>query len=84
MLYALLCTDRPDSLQLRLDTRPDHVAFLNDLNEKGHPQDGRPFLNDEGKPMGASSSSRPTARRLPPPSAVRIPMPRPGCSPPSR
>jgi uncharacterized protein YciI len=23
MLYALICTDKPDSLQLRLDTRPD-------------------------------------------------------------
>ncbi len=53
MLYALLCTDRPDSLQLRLDTRPDHVAFLTDLNEKGILKMAGPFLNDEGKPMGS-------------------------------
>jgi uncharacterized protein YciI len=28
MLFALICTDKPDHLQVRLDNRPDHVAFL--------------------------------------------------------
>jgi uncharacterized protein YciI len=28
MLFALICTDRPGSLDLRLATRPTHLAFL--------------------------------------------------------
>ena len=28
MLFALICKDKPGHLQVRLDTRPDHVAFL--------------------------------------------------------
>jgi uncharacterized protein YciI len=28
MLFALVCTDRPGSLELRLATRPTHLAFL--------------------------------------------------------
>jgi uncharacterized protein len=31
MLYALICTDKPNSLDLRLAHRPDHVAYLNSL-----------------------------------------------------
>ncbi|TJV22323.1 MAG: hypothetical protein E5Y18_18990, partial [Mesorhizobium sp.] len=32
MLFALICKDKPGSLQVRLDTRPEHVAFLEGLN----------------------------------------------------
>jgi uncharacterized protein YciI len=28
MLFALICTDRPGSLDLRLATRPTHIAYL--------------------------------------------------------
>ena len=35
MLFALWCTDKKDSLQLRLDTRPPHVEWLNGLNAEG-------------------------------------------------
>ena len=31
MLFIATCTDKPDSLQLRLDTRPAHLAYLNGL-----------------------------------------------------
>jgi len=34
MLYAAICTDKPDSLRLRLDNRPAHVEYLNSLGEK--------------------------------------------------
>jgi len=34
MLYAVICADKPDSLQLRLDNRPAHVDYLNGLGDK--------------------------------------------------
>ena len=33
MLYALICTDKPDSLAIRLANRPDHVAYLQSLGD---------------------------------------------------
>ena len=33
MLFALICKDRPGALQVRLDTRPAHLAWLQGLNE---------------------------------------------------
>jgi uncharacterized protein len=53
MLFALICNDKPDHLPLRLDTRNDHVAFLNDLNAKGALKVAGPFLDAEGKPIGS-------------------------------
>jgi uncharacterized protein YciI len=53
MLFALICTDKPDHLQLRLDTRNDHLAFLDDLNAKGALKFAGPFLNAEAKPNGS-------------------------------
>ena len=52
-LFALVANDKPDSLQLRLDTRPSHVAFLEDLNAKGVLKFAGPFLDAEGKPNGS-------------------------------
>lgn len=53
MLFALLCTDKPNSLQLRMDTRPDHIAWLNGLNETGTLKFAGPFLDGDGKPNGS-------------------------------
>ena len=53
MLFAVLCTDKPNSLQVRMDTRPQHVAFLDDLNAKGVLTFAGPFLDDDGKPNGS-------------------------------
>lgn len=33
MHFALICTDKPDSLQLRMDTRPAHVEHLKSLGD---------------------------------------------------
>jgi len=33
MLYALICTDKPNSLALRKANRPEHVAYLEGLGE---------------------------------------------------
>ncbi|ADZ68806.1 YciI-like protein [Polymorphum gilvum] len=51
MLYALICTDKPHSLQLRLDTRPEHVAFLNSLGDRL--KAAGPFLDDAGTMTGS-------------------------------
>jgi uncharacterized protein len=51
MLFALICTDKPNSLDLRMQVRPAHLAYLDqlgsDLKAAG------PFLDDEGKPTGS-------------------------------
>jgi hypothetical protein len=33
MLFALLCNDKPDHLQVRLDTRPTHLEYLTSLGD---------------------------------------------------
>ncbi len=52
MLYALICTDKPDSLAIRLANRPDHVAYLENLADilvfAG------PFMADDGETMNGS------------------------------
>ena len=52
MLFALICKDKPDHLDLRMTTRPSHVEFLNALNEQGILKMAGPFLNELGKPVG--------------------------------
>lgn len=51
MLYALLCTDKPDHLPVRLANRPDHLAYLSGLGAtlKG----AGPFLDENGAPNGS-------------------------------
>lgn len=53
MLFALLCKDKPGSLQVRLDTRPEHVAFLEGLNGEKKLALAGPFLDADGKPNGS-------------------------------
>lgn len=51
MLYALICTDKPNSIDLRMQVRPAHLAFLDKLGAdlKG----AGPFVDDEEKPTGS-------------------------------
>lgn len=51
MLFALLCNDKPDHLQVRLDARPAHVEFLNGLGASL--KFAGPFLGRDGKPNGS-------------------------------
>jgi uncharacterized protein YciI len=51
MLYALLCTDKPASVDLRAKVRPDHVAYLGSLGDKM--KAAGPFLDDLGSPIGS-------------------------------
>ena len=84
MLFALLCKDKPDHLQVRLDNRPDHVAFLRGLNEAGTLKLAGPFLGDDGKPMGSlvviEAADKTEAASI----GAEIPTPRPACSRASR
>ncbi|CCM77609.1 YciI-like protein [Rhizobium mesoamericanum] len=52
MLFALLCKDKPDHLNVRMETRPAHVEYLNKLNAEGALKMAGPFLDGEGKPCG--------------------------------
>jgi uncharacterized protein YciI len=52
MLFAVICTDKPGSLQLRMDTRPQHVAYLDGLNAQGALKFAGPFLGADEKPNG--------------------------------
>ena len=51
MLFALICTDKPNSLELRQQSRPDHLRFLESLG--GNLKAAGPFTNDEGSPTGS-------------------------------
>ena len=51
MLFALICTDKPNSLELRQQSRPDHLRFLESLG--GNLKAAGPFMNDEGSPTGS-------------------------------
>jgi uncharacterized protein len=52
-LFAFVCADKPDHLNVRMETRPAHVDHLNALNEKGVLKMAGPFLDGEGKPNGS-------------------------------
>ncbi len=53
MLFALICKDKPGALQIRMDTRPNHVAFLNGLNDAKKLAFAGPFLDSDNKPNGS-------------------------------
>lgn len=52
MIYAIICKDKADGLELRKRTRPDHLAYLNGLNEEGVLKFAGPLLDDEGNSRG--------------------------------
>ena len=51
MLYALICTDKPGSTELRASKRPEHLAYLSSLGEAM--KFAGPFLDDAGSPIGS-------------------------------
>ena len=51
MLFAVLCTDKPNSLELRMKVRPDHLAYLEGLGNAV--KAAGPFTTDEGAPTGS-------------------------------
>ena len=55
MLYAVICTDRPNSLALRMANRPEHVAYLQSLGDRL--AIAGPFTEPDGKTMNGSPVS---------------------------
>ncbi|AYG60816.1 YciI-like protein [Rhizobium jaguaris] len=53
MLFAFVCKDKPGHLNVRMDTRPTHLAHLDKLNAEGILKMAGPFLDAEGKPNGS-------------------------------
>ncbi|KGF66846.1 hypothetical protein LL06_25750 [Hoeflea sp. BAL378] len=53
MLYALMCKDKPGSLDLRMATRPTHVEYLKSIEASGVLKMAGPLLGDDEKPMGS-------------------------------
>lgn len=53
MIFALICRDKPGHLQTRLDTRGEHLKWLEGLNRQGKIKLAGPFLDEEGKPAGS-------------------------------
>jgi uncharacterized protein len=51
MLFALICTDKPDSFDLRMSVRADHLAYLSSLSSKM--KAAGPFLDDANNPCGS-------------------------------
>ncbi|WP_274423437.1 YciI-like protein [Chelativorans sp. YIM 93263] len=53
MIFIILCQDKPDHLQLRLDTRSEHLGYLEKLNAEGTLKLAGPFLDEDGNPSGS-------------------------------
>ena len=51
MLFALICTDKPGHLPVRLENRPAHVDYLKGLG--GALKGAGPFLDGDEKPNGS-------------------------------
>jgi uncharacterized protein YciI len=67
MLYALICTDKPNSLSLRKANRPQHIEYLQSLGETL--VFAGPFTQEDGATMNGSlvvieASSLDAARKI--------------------
>lgn len=51
MLFAIICTDKPSSLETRKSNREAHLAFLSELGDRL--KAGGPFLDESGSPSGS-------------------------------
>jgi uncharacterized protein len=51
MLFALICMDKPASLELRLATGPQHLAYLQTYIDRL--VEAGPLLDCEGRPCGS-------------------------------
>lgn len=51
MLFALYCTDKPNHLDMRMNVRNDHLAYLGGLGSKL--KAAGPFLDDAGQMEGS-------------------------------
>lgn len=52
MLFAFICTDKPDGLPIRQANRPDHLAYLKSLGPAL--KFAGPFTAEDGETMNGS------------------------------
>lgn len=52
MLFALICTDKPDGLPIRKENRPNHLAYLTSLGAAL--KFAGPFTAEDGETMNGS------------------------------
>lgn len=50
MKFAVMCTDKAGALQIRLDTRAEHLAYI---EQTGVVEQAGPFLNEAGEMCGS-------------------------------
>jgi uncharacterized protein YciI len=50
MKFAVICTDKAGALQIRLDTRAEHLAYI---EQTGVVSQAGPFLNETGDMCGS-------------------------------
>ena len=50
MRFAVICRDKPDSLHIRQETRPEHLAYLKGT---GVVEQAGTFLDEDGKMIGS-------------------------------
>ena len=66
MLYALICTDKPNSADLRANVRPEHLVYLASLGD--NMKFAGPFVDESGSPTGSlvmiEAESRASAERI--------------------
>ena len=79
MLFALICTDKPGGLELRMACRPDHLKFLESLG--GKLKAAGPFTDDAGNAVGSLVIIEAEDALQSPPLRRAIPMPLRACSP---
>ncbi len=51
MLFTVICKDKADSLDVRMENRPAHLEFLASLGDKL--KAGGPFTDDKDSPIGS-------------------------------
>ncbi len=52
MLFAFICTDKPDGLPIRKEKRPEHLAYLKSLGDTL--KFAGPFTAEDGETMNGS------------------------------
>jgi uncharacterized protein YciI len=57
MWYAIICTDRKDSLKARLEARPAHLARLQALGDAGRLRLAGPFPSIDSEDPGPAGFS---------------------------
>ena len=51
--FVVICTDKPNSLELRMATRPAHLEYIGGPNSPA--KIGGPLLNEQDQPRGSLS-----------------------------